>query len=165
MDPVSLNPQSRTSSTAIQIALICLSWSIGLLIAMPPRGSAREQSALSSHPEAISYKIDDQIAFCMPSDPANQKRWADSLQLNPIHGRPQVSLPQLSLLSDWNSPKPFRRPPYSEDEVKNWWNQHSLIVKNGYIRRFESGGYIVLDLQTDSLQGWLKSAEFNGLFR
>lgn len=164
MDPVNKPEKSQGVPPLLGIGLIIICWCMGFLLSLNPSSTAslRERSSISLS-GATSHQIGDQLFFEMPIAPAHQQRWAQSLQLKPIPQKAPVFIPDFSILSNWHQRKGVQRAPYSEEEVQAWWDHNGSVVSKGYVRRFPTGGYIVLDLQRDRLAGWLNLTSWESL--
>lgn len=161
------NPTHRQRGLKIiSLLTISLSWILGLTYAVFSEDNLyRAQQDIPSLYSARAIQAAQQTFFVMPVDPSNQRRWIETLGLDLVRKSSPPRIPNFSILSEWKTVKPFQRPPFGISEVENWWNKQSRLVSKGYIRHFESGGFIVLDMETDTLTGWANTSEIRALFQ
>lgn len=158
-------PQKKGPKTKSLLA-ISLCWITGLTYAVFAQDNPnRARQNIPSLYNARAIEAAQQTFFEMPVDPSNQRRWIETLGLDLVRKSSPPRIPNFSILSEWKTVKPFQRPPFGISEVENWWNKQSRLVSKGYIRQFESGGFIVLDMETDTLTGWANTSEIRALFQ
>lgn len=150
----------------ISLLTISLSWISGLTYAVLSQDNLnRAQQDIPSLYNARAIQAAQQTFFEMSVDPSNQRRWIETLGLDLIRKSSPPRIPEFSILSEWKTDKAFQRPPFAISEVENWWNKQSRLLSKGYIRQFESGGFIVLDMEKDTLIAWANTSEISALFQ
>lgn len=131
-------------------------WALGLFLFLQPRPTATEAAlSLISLAQADLIAIEPgQVFFQLKVPPIHQRRWSQSLGLEPIPGGRIIRVPQHHALSTWAQPAGYFDPPFAESEVRDWWELRFRKIINGYYRELEDGGILVLDLNDDLLIGW-----------
>lgn len=96
----------------------------------------------------------------LPINPAHQRRWIQSLDLEPI--TQPVRIPTLSTARQW-SQHPHPHPPYAWEVVDQWWDLHGQTTQHAFVARWPDGSFLLLDLQSDHLYGYLHRTHFSSL--
>lgn len=145
---------------------ISLCWITGLTYAFFAQDNQnRARQDIPSLYNARAIQAEQQTFFEMPVDPSNQRRWIETLGLTLIKRNSPMRIPRFAIFSHWQTKMAFHRPPFGISEIENWWLKQSRLVSKGYVRQFESGGFIVLDMETDALIGWANTSEMSALLQ
>jgi hypothetical protein len=150
----------ETSRIIPSLVLVAFGWLVGFFISevffQQPENS-RKTSLIGSAAGREIF-IGSQVLFEIDTDPALQRRWSDNLGLVPIPADTLVIVPDFSMIDAWQQKKVFQRAPYSQSEVQEWQNRHTVTVEHGFVRQLSSGK-VVLDLSRDRLTAWGSTEE------
>jgi hypothetical protein len=142
----------------LPVLAVPLFWALGVYwwVFKPAPTAAETAARATSLASARALIIEPEMAFFqLQVDPIHQQRWIMSLNMNPI-GRENVrTIPTFHALETWAKPEGFIRPPYSLVEVDEWWNLRLRKVKFGFSLDWEDGSALILDLESDTLIGWM----------
>lgn len=139
----------------LPMAAILLIWGWGIYNEVKPPSKTQKVVARSTT-LTNSRKIPVEpgyLFFQMDVDPAHQQRWARTLGLDPIPRGDSYGLPHFHSLETWPEPEGYFRAPYSEAEVREWWNLRMNEVSFGFYHQWPDGSLIILDLKNDRLIG------------
>jgi hypothetical protein len=88
------------------------------------------------------------------------------LHLESIPSLQPVPVPSFHALQTWQTAtRVLVQPPLSQDEVIDWWSLRRRDVRFGFARTLPNGGFILLDLEGNSLVGWMSAQQADDLFR
>jgi hypothetical protein len=141
---------------------IILCWGAGIAYTLIPKKTAQELvSSILPLRRADKLSIEpDQLLFHLPVDPIHQRRYVQTLLLDPIPSNQTFSMPTIPRLSAWEQPEVFIRPPFSREESEAWLAEELQVVQHGFYHRWEDGSILLLDLESNALMGWGRAIRF-----
>lgn len=144
---------------AFAICLIC--WILGVNLALRPPASAEAtvDGLLTLNPARKVVIEPDRVLFQLPIDPAHLERWMRTLNLKSIPASQPFFVPLVHSVERWQEQSSFVRPPFAPGEVNDWWQLNRRQISYGFVREFPDGTFLLLDLESNSLLGWMDPAK------
>jgi hypothetical protein len=140
----------------LTVIAIVLCWSGGLywVFRPEPTAASRVTEMVTLNDANMIVLEPDMVFFQLPIDPIHQKRWIESLGMEPVPIDGSLTIPTYHALSSWEQPNKYIRPPYAWVEVDEWWELKLRRIRYGFEYRWDDGSILILDLESDMLIGW-----------
>lgn len=142
--------------TPILAILLCWTGGIYYWVLRPEPTASEIVGKVTSLAVARVIIIEPEMVFFqLQVEPIHQQRWIMSLNLDPIPRGELWTIPTFHSLRTWAKPEGFIRPPYAVVEVNEWWDLRLRKVKFGFTHTWEDGSTLILDLESDTMIGWM----------